>query len=259
MPIVVSITADSADELSEPLRKIAKESNGKWVVQGLPEGYAVEDVKGLRSAKQHVQNELNETKSKLGQFQAFLDAGLTPEQAKEAADALGKLKAGQLKGNDEVEAFKKAASEKYASEVAGLKKSLEDRDAELAETMIRSRLAPVIAARGGSESMDAIMTLARQNIRVVPDPATKKLRLVVVASDGAVMTTKKVGSMDPMGEEELIDGMRESPALKGLFQVRQVGGAGSTSQSRGAPQAGNQDSSRLSAKERIIRGHTANA
>jgi len=255
MAITVTLTADSPDELSEPLRKVAKEANGKFVVSGLPEGYAVEDVKGLRSTVQRLRDEVNTEKSRAGQLQAFIDAGLTPEQAKEAADALGKLKAGQLKGNEEIEAFKRSASEKYAAETSALQKRLQEREGELHETLIRSSLAPVIAAKGGSDAMDAIMVLARQNIRVVEDPNTKRLRPVVVGPDGSTLTTKKVGSLDPMGFDEFIDGMRESPATKGLFAVRNAGGSGSTSQSGGAARAGGQDSSKLSARERIQRAN----
>lgn len=253
MAITVTLTADSADELSEPLRKVAKEVSGKFVVSGLPEGFAVEDVKGLRSTVQTLRNELNTEKSKLGQqLQPFLDAGLTPEQAKDAADALGRFKAGSLKTNTEIEEFKKAAIEKHTKELASSKAELESAVRELEENLIRGELAPVIAAKGGADAMDAIMTLAKQNIRVVKDQSTGKRRLVVVSPDGSVMTTKKAGSLEPMGCGEFIDGMRESQSLKGLFAVRNTGGSGSSSQSRGAASAANQDSAKpLSGRDLI--------
>lgn len=255
MAITVTLTADSPDELSEPLRKAAKENGGKWTVSGLPEGFAVENVAGLRSTVKALRDELNAEKAKAGQYQAFDDAGLKPESARDAAEALQKVKTGALKGNDEIEAWKKAASDKYAADLAQQKRELEAANAELEENLVNGQLAPVIAAKGGSESMDAIRILARQSIRVVKDEKTGKRRLAVVSPDGSVLTTKKAGSIDPMGLDEFIDGMRESPVTKGLFTVRNAGGSGSTSQNRGPVPGGGQDSANLSPMELIQRAN----
>lgn len=240
MAIAYTLTADSLDELAEPLRAAAKEVGGKFVVNGLPEGFAVENVKGLRSALQTTREERDAEKAAA---KAFREAGLTPEQAKEAAEAYMQKKAGKLTSNEELAAFKKQLEDKFANDSASIKKGLDEAEAELRENLIRGELGPVIAQMGGAEAMDAILTLSRPHIRVSRDEATGKRRLEVVDARGAVRNTKKAGSSDPMGSAELIAEMREAQSTKGLFAVRNAGGSGSTSQSRGPAPAGQQQDS----------------
>lgn len=254
MPI--TIVADSLEELAEPLRKVAQQKDGKFVLTSLPEGFALEDVRGLKAT---VQTLRQETKEKDTVLRSFLDAGLTAEEAAKAADALSKHKAGTLKSSAELDAWKAQAEEKFKTDAQKLTDRLTKRTDRLRNELVRGKLAPIVAAKGGANAMDAILTLAERNIRV-EETAEGDLVPIVVGSDGKTAAlTKKSGSMDPMGFDELVDLMRESPQTKGLFEVKATGGSGSASQSRGSGQAGNQDSSKLSAKERIIRGHTANA
>lgn len=254
MPI--TIVADSLEELAEPMRKVAQQKDGKFVVTALPEGFALEDVRGLKST---VQTLRQENKEKDAVLRSFLDAGLTAEEAAKAADALSKSKAGTLKSSAELDAWKAQAEEKFKTDAQKLQDRLSKRTDRLRNELVRGKLAPIVAAKGGANAMDAILTLAERYIRV-EETAEGDLIPIVVGTDGKTAAlTKKSGSMEQMGFDELVDLMRESPQTKGLFEVKAAGGSGSASQPRGAGQAGNQDSSKLSAKDRIIRGHTANA
>lgn len=239
MPVTYRIFADSPDELSEPLRKVAKQVDGKFVVDALPEGFAFEDVRGLKNTVSALKGELSESKQVA---KAFVDAGLTPEQAKEAAEAIQKVKAGALKSNTEIEAWKQAAEAKFQADAKALGDKLSKRTEVLRDQLVRGKLAPLVAAKGGARAMNAILTLAERNIRVEED-AQGNLVPVVVGSDGkSAALTKKSGSMDPMGFDELIDLMRESPETRGLFDANATGGTGSASQTAGRGSAGNQGS-----------------
>lgn len=256
MPVTYRIVADTAEELAEPLRKIAKQENGKLVVEGLPEGFAVEDVKGLKNTVQTLRGENGTLRETVKAFEA---AGLTHEQAKEAAEALGKMKAGTLKSSTELDAWKKELETKFSTDRTSLEKQLAEMRLREDAYVVDGPLAKIIAAKGGADALDVISTYARRNIRVVREDG-KPPSVVVVGNDGkTALVTKKVGSTDPMGLEELIDVMRESPATKPLFRVQAAGGSGSASQSAGSGQAGQQteDPSRLSPAELIARGNRA--
>lgn len=253
MPITYRVVADSAEELAEPLRKGAKQVDGKWVVDALPEGYGLEDVRGLKSTVQALRSEVKEHGEKV---RAFLDAGLTPEEAKAAADALSKMKAGQLKSSADIDAWKQTVESKFSEEQKKLNERLARRTDRLRNELVRGKLAPIVAAKGGSEAMDAILTLAERHIRVEED-GEGNLVPVVVGSDGKTAAlTKKAGSMDPMGFDELIDEMARAPSTKGLFRALAAGGAGSTSQTGGAGRMANPGLPQ-SARELFDRANTA--
>jgi len=252
MPITYRIVADSADELAEPLRKVAKQDGGKYVIDALPDGFGIEDVRGLKTTVQKLRGEADDAKS---MAKVFVEAGLSPEKAKHAAEALAKMEAGQLKSTADIDSWKQTVEQKFQAESQKLSERLAKRTERLRNELVRGKLAPIIAAKGGSESMDAILTLAERNIRVEED-AEGNLVPVVVGSDGkTAAVTKKVGSMDPMGFDELIDMMRESPQTKGLFRVHATGGSGATSQRGGSAPAGN-SGQKLSARELLASAHT---
>lgn len=252
MPVTYRIVADSAEELSEPLRRVAKSVDGKFVVEGLPDGFAIEDVKGLRNTVGKLRGELGEVEPFI---KALRDAGISKaEEIAVAMDALGKVRAGQLKTPADIEAFKAEVQKKHSDEMSRVMSVLEKRTSKLRDREVRGRLSPIVAAKGGTRAMDAILTLAEKHIQV-KEGADGDIVTFVAGSDGQPRLTKKVGSMEPMGFEELIDEMRESQSTRGLFDVQAAGGSGSTSQSGGPGPAGNQDSSKLSARDRIQRAN----
>ncbi len=256
MPVSYRIVADKPEELSDELRPLAKPvDGGKLVIETLPEGWAVENVAGLRE----VNRQLKEEKQKNAALaRAVQEAGITAEELKDAAEALGLKKAGKLTSSEQFEAFKKAAADKAAAEMSKVSKLLERRTSEVRDSKVRGKLAPIIAAKGGSKAMDAILALAERNIRVEED-SEGNLVPVVVGNDGKAALTKKVGSMDPMGFEELIDQMREADGTKGLFEVRAAGGSGSSSQSAGRG-AGNQGiGKQMSGRELLQRANESTA
>lgn len=254
MPL--TLVADSLDEIPEPLRAAAKQEGAKFAVGQLPAGFAVENVQGLRTTLQTLRSEKKQLEDEL---RPFRDAGVDAADLPAAMEALSLQKAGKLKSAADIDAWKSEVAKKFEEEKSRLGEKLSKRTQALRDQLVAGKLAPIIAAKGGSEAMEAILTLAQRNIRVDED-AEGNLVPVVVGNDGkTALVTKKSGSTDPMGFDELIDVMREASATKGLFRAPAAGGSGSTSQSAGGGQTGNQDSSKLSAKELLIRGHTAGA
>ncbi len=255
MALVYSFTADRPDELPEALRASAKEVGGKFVVTELPKDVVIENIAGLKSA---FEAEKTRRREAVELAQPFLDAGLTPKEAKEAAEALMKMKSGSLKSSAELDAWKAEVSKKHQDELAKNQDMLGTLSQQARELLVKGQLASIIAAKGGSESMDAIIALAERNIRVDVGE-NKKLVPVVVGNDGKTpLVTKKVGSMDPMGFEELIDGMREAPATKGLFRAPATGGSGGATQTGAARSVANPGQP-MSARELLDRANAAPA
>jgi hypothetical protein len=259
MPITYRIVADTAEELAEPFRSAAKQDGGKFVYesQKLPDGYEVGDTRPLKTA---FEAEKARRRDAVAVAQPFIDAGLSPEKARAAVDALMKVEAGSVKSSDELEKLKATLTAKFE---ADLRKAQEERDRAITRSRdraVESELSKIIAAKGGSEALDILMREAKRRIRV-EEAADGSEAIIVVGPDGKTpLTTKKMGSAEPMGLEELVDTMRDAPGTKPLFRVQAVGGAGSTSQSGGAARHGDQeDLSRLSPAELIARGNRKTA
>jgi len=244
------IVADSLEDLPEGLRPAAKNEGGKFVVSELGQGWAIEDVAALKAAHERVLKERNEFRAVAKAFD-----GIAPEAAAEAREALEKLKAGQLKGSKEIEDYKSAVEKKMAEERAKLEARLNARTAALRERMVQGELAPVIARLGGGEAMDAILTLASQHVRIEED-ADGNLKHSIVDASGKPRVTKKSGSSEPMGFDELIAEMRDASSTRGLFKAPAAGGSGGGSQTGGAGRAANPGQQLLSARELLDRANS---
>lgn len=243
------IVADSLTDLPEGLRETAKQrEGGGFVVDTLAEGWAVENIAGLKKSLSEARGERDTFRKTLAAF-----GDLSPDVASEAREALEKLRAGQLRGSKEIDEYKASIEKKMADERAALEGKLKARTEALRDRMIRGELAPVIAKLGGGDSMDAILTLAERSIRLEEAP-DGTLRHSIVDAAGKPRVTKKGGSADPLGLDELIVEMREAPSTRGLFKVSATGGSGGSSQSGGSGRSVGRDVSQLSPTELIALG-----
>ncbi len=255
MPI--TIIADAAEELSEPLRKLAKQgADGKFVVSGLPDGFGIEDVKGLKGTLQKLRDE---NASERAAAKAFLDAGLTIEEAKAAAEALGKMKAGTLKSTADLDAWKAGVETKYADE----SKKAKDREtallAQIHKRVIDGDATAAIVKAGGGDALRVLLPLVRAQAAVVEKNGEHKA--VIRDESGRVLMSKKSDNHDDMTIEEFVGTLREAADLKSLFKIQAAGGSGSASQPAGRGVTGQQteDLSGLSAAELIARGNRKTA
>lgn len=246
---MLRIVADKIEEIPEGLRDSAKQVEGQgFVVQTLKEGWGIEDIGGLKRTVSELRNE-NKT---LAKTVAVFD-GIAPESVSEAREALEQLKAGKLRGSKEIDDYKASVERKMAEEQAKLGAKLAKRTEELRSRMLRGELAPVIAQMGGAEATDAILTLAQQYVRI-EEADDGALKTSIVDRDGKPRVTKKGGSADPMGYDELIAEMREASSTRGLFKTQATGGSGGSSQTGGAGRAAD-PGQQLSARELFERAN----
>lgn len=260
MPI--TIIADQAEELAEPLRKNAKQgADGKWVVSALPDGWAIDDTGGLRkslgserAARKALAERLKEFGWVLSEDGSKWTEGIEPGKALSALEA---LKTGGLKSSKEIEDYK-AEIAKQAEQLKATLGSERDRyRAQLEQTLVEQQAVALLAKHGGSKSLRALLPLVKAAARV-EESADKTMRVSLYDEKGRQRFSQKQGANGaPMDLEEFVEELRGSQDLKALFEAKAAGGSGSTSQSRGSGSAGNTDSQTLSPRELIQRANEA--
>lgn len=247
--MALRIVADSLEDLPDGLRESAKKEAAGFVVADMPEGWAVENITGLKASVVTARQERDEARKLARAFD-----GLDPAKAADARTALERLEAGQLRGSKEIEEYKATLEAKVAKDLA----RSEDRARSLIEQVkrlkIKGELSPIIAAKGGSDAMEAILTLAESRIRF-EESDNGELKASLVGADGNLLMTRKAGSADPMGFDEFIDQMREAPGTRGLFKASAAGGSGGGSQSGGSGRPVGMDVSKMSPTELIALGN----
>jgi len=259
--MAMRIVADSLDDIPEGLRDAAKQEGTVFVVGAMPEGWAVENVSGLKQSVIRERDAVSALSAVAKDFGwrwdkdkgEWKERGFDSSRLPEAREALEKLAAGQLRGSKEIEEFKASVEQKFAKDRQALEAKLDARTKLLREQLSRGQLAPIIAAKGGSESMDAILTLASSHI-AFEECEDGTLKASLVGKDGKSLVTSKSGSAEPMGFEEFVEQMRDAPATRGLFRVSATGGAGSSSQSGGSGQGAQLHGQPMSARENLARG-----
>lgn len=226
MPIK-AVVSDLAT-VDEVVRPFYVEKNGKFVLDvAASEGFALEDVDGLKSAlvKERTNREALETKTREFEtkFSAFegldpvaardaitrLDkiANLDPEkEAERLADEKYKAKSTRLKQtfDEELETFRKGATEQLTI----AQTALAARDAQVKSLIVDNAIAASLAKLNPVDDLrDAVELLARQSIRT--KEVEGRLIVQVVNADGTARY-KDVLNGIPMTVEDFLTEMRES-------------------------------------------------
>lgn len=229
--MVLLLTADTLDELPEALRGDAKKGQDGRMVTSLKDGWAIEDVQGLKRSlaeERAARKKADKTLADLGDF----DLADLPA-AREALDA---KKGGTLKSAKEIEDFKQALAAKSETE----RKKLQDESAgyrgQLEKLLVESAAVAAITKAGGGKSLRALLPLVKGAARV-ERTESGELRVGLVDEFGKPLITKKSGSNDPMEFEEFVGQLRDAADLKALFESQAAGGAGTNSQGGGSGRA----------------------
>lgn len=248
--MVLTLVADSLDELPEAIRKDAAQAGGKYSI-AVPAGWSVEDVKALKSAFDEQKNRSRAAREFFERWHKSVESIEDPESLGEALEALQMKRAGSLKSAKDIETWKADTEKRYRSEVDKVTARLQKRTDDLKARMLQSELLPKLVAKGAApEAMDVILAYMGQFVRVVEDD-DGNLKHSIDDKAGQVFPSKKgpvIGSMDL---DTLIDGMRDAPATKRLFQASSAGGSASVSNASGRPPAAtsNDDINKMSGRE----------
>lgn len=203
---------DSLDGLDESLAKLYAEEDGKFILQVEPaDGYALENVSGLKTSLQKERNSAKSLSRKLSAFE-----GIDAEEAREAIEALalsdGKT-AEEVKA--QVEAIKTKLAEKHAGEIDGMTAQLDALRGQLGNELIKSKALKALAKHGGSA--DLLMPHIESQTRM--DEVDGEYRAVVIDKNGEARISSRSNTTDNMSVEELVESMRDidtfSPAFTG--------------------------------------------
>lgn len=214
---------------------ISDDGNVVGIVEAaLPERHSLEDVEALRGALAAAREE-----AKTATAVAKLFDGL---DAKEARDALEKVKSGSVKSAKEVEEFKEAFRKELEAKVAADLKAAKDvNDAQAAQ--LRALLVDQAAATAVAEHkgrLKVLMPMIRSHARV-ETAKDGSMQVVIVGDDGKPMLTKAQGKTDPMGIAEFVAGLKSDAEWAGAFEGSGRGGSGGGG-GIGVPSGGSTDS-----------------
>lgn len=237
------IVADKADELPEGLRAQAKQVDGKFVVESLPEGWEVGDTVGLRLRLSEERTARKDAEKALAAFEGIEDAAA-------AREALQQLKAGALKGSKEIDDFRKQLEAKVAADLAKKDATLGSLQGQLREQLVESAAQKAIAEAGGS--LKLLLPVVRSAVKAEV-AADGRLSVVLVDETGKEMVSKVAGATGPMSISEFVGTLRESSDYKAAFAGSGTGGSGATHSTAGAVRAANPGST--SARELFNRAH----
>ncbi len=213
----------SIDDLPDALKELyAPEADGTFVLQvEAVDGFALENVKGLRSALEKERSaaaELKATLSKLGD-RSIDDVLKSHEQVLEWQ----KSGSPDDKARKEIESIKSQMATAHGKELASLKQELATAEAQLLGEIGTSKLQQAIVARKGNVKL--LMPVASPHLRV--RKVDGKYVTEVIGGDGVVRISPK-NPQAPMSPEEFVDELASDRDYAMCFEASGNSGGGAT-------------------------------
>lgn len=199
MPVI--ITADKPEELPEGLRPAAKDIDGKFVVEKLPEGWGVDNVGAYRQKLTKAEQDAKRREDRLAQYRKDEQGNLwEPDEIKAAFEEAQKLKAERDKAPnlDEIRRQYSAEYEKqWRPRWETEKKRADDLDSQLDRMLLQSEINDVLAqTRPKDGKAELLQSLLLTQFAV--DRSNGKRAVRVRSSDGFVPGNDEDGFMKPL-------------------------------------------------------------
>ena len=221
---------DSLDGLPEAIAAhYTKTTDGKFVLSvEEAAGYALENVAGLKQALT-AEREAHKTAAKaLKNYEGIEDAAA-------ARHALEQLKAGQLKGSAELDAYRKQLEEKVANDLKAATGRVSAYEKQLQELRFGTEARDAISKAKGKAPL--LLPILERRMRWETG-AEGQMSYHLVGDDGKPMTTKKPGSADPMTVAEYIETLKTQPDYAPAFEATAPAGSGSNHAAGGTARMG---------------------
>jgi len=211
--------------LPEAIRALYRQEDDFFVLDvETVDGFALEDVSGLKSAMQKQRTQINMLKDSMKAFE--IDGVMMDPAA--AQSAMAKVKElGNLSPTELAEQRVKSALEQAGAQ---FKKQLETKDAEisgltghLSSVMIDQAATAALAAKGGNIKL--LLPHVKQQVKLVKDD--KGYHTQVIDGDGNARIHVASGRTSDMTLEQLIDEMSASTDFAAAFNATAKPGGGS--------------------------------
>lgn len=194
------------------------------------EGWAVEDVKDLKSALQKERTAAKTAKTELGKYE-----GLDVEVARKAIERQQEFDKKDWTKDEKVLAQLAEKEELLKNKYEGTLNTLTTENATLTKDL-HEHLVDVQAISAINEKKGSVKLLlphVRQFARVEKDSETGKRIAHIVEADGKTMRiTMKTGSTDPMGFAEFVEQMSKMDEFMPAFEGTGQSGSGASASDR---------------------------
>ncbi len=197
-----------------------KRDDGKYILDvSAVDGFALDDIKGLKSALAKERQNVSDLTGKLGKF-GDLDA----DKAKEALEKLEKFNKANPdeKVKEQIEAIKAQMEEKRKAEVEGLNKKASTYTKEIERLLIEATAAQVIAEQKGNTTL--LMPHIKSKTRVREDNG--QFIVDVLDEKGVPRISPSSGNNSAMSIKELVEEMKSSDTYAPAFEGSGASGGG---------------------------------
>lgn len=228
------------EDVKKEYKAGTKDPNGRFDLSGrflldvgAVDGFALEDVSGLKSAYSKEHESRKDLEKKVKDFE-----GIDPAKAREALEKLDKLKdlPSDEKVKEQIEAIKKQLSEKHTGELKIKEDSIGSLTKQLEKVMIEASAIKAIAENKGSAEL--LLPHIKNSTRIKKNDAGE-YSVEVVDKDGNVRISPATGSTAPMSITELVGEMKGSDTFAPAFE-------GSNRRGGGTPPGGDKGGADLS-------------
>ncbi len=214
------------------------------------EGYALEDVAGLKNTLSGVQKERKEARDKLKKFE-----GLDPAKAKEALARVEEMSewTPDEKVKQQMADAAKQLTDKHAGELTAAEAKAAKAQTQLGSLLVNGAAMAALAkhslVKGGAE---LLMPHIANQVRLVETESGELAPRVFTADGVERISLKQNSGSTPMGVEELVDTMKESDAFALAFAGS--GASGSGASTSGPPATPPTDRTGMSSSQKIAEG-----
>lgn len=180
MPI--TLTVDRPDELPEPIRAAAKEADGKFVVEKLPDGWGLDLVAASRGKLTKAEQDLRRAQERLKAFAKDEQGTLyEPDEFRELVTDYGRLKEAQGKApniDDLRRQIVAEAENKWSKKYGEAEKAREQLDRELDRTTLEATIGQLVAELGPKEGKaEVVKLLLREKLGIEKKEGKRVVRV----------------------------------------------------------------------------------
>ncbi len=232
MSLPAKINEEAYTKLSEEIKKeYKKQSDGTFLLDVLAvDGFAMEDVKGLKTALSSERTQREAAESKIKSFEG-VDAAKAREALKKVEEMANWTPEDKVK--EQTDAFKKQLEDKHRGELGKKDEVLTTLTKQLEKVMIDAEAIKAITENKGSATL--LLPHVRNSTRM---KQTEKGDYVVEIynNDGSTRISPIAGSTAPMTISEFVAEMKSNETFAPAFDgtgATGTGAATSTSTSKG--------------------------
>jgi hypothetical protein len=227
MTLAAIIKEEVLTSLSDDLKKeYKKQSNGTFLLDVTAvDGFALEDVRGLKSALSSERTTRESAENKLKSFE-----GLDVDKARDAIKKVQEMEnwTPEQKVKEQIATIKTQMEEKHRGELTKKEEEVSMLTQQLQKKMIDSEAIKAISENGGSPKSASVLLYPIRELTRMRKTDKGDFVVEVIGTDGNPRISPASGSTSPMSISELVAEMKNNEAYAPLFDGTGATGTGAT-------------------------------